>query len=57
MESKVYWYEMLRRPIGLGCQPKGFIDTNDSKGSWGLVAYDRKLTDNELYEYEMKEVK
>lgn len=52
--KKIYWYEMKSRPIGIGCQPKGFVDTDDSKGNYGIVAYNRKLTTSELLEYEME---
>ena len=51
----MYWYEMTARPIGPGCQPKGFVKFDEDKGRWGIVAYDRKLTQNELEEYEMRE--
>lgn len=54
-KSKLFWYEMLHRPIGIGCQPKGFVATDHSKGNYGLVAYERKLTKKELEEFEMKE--
>lgn len=54
---KIYWYEMINRPVGIGCQPKGFIATDGSKGNWGIVAYDRELTEDELLEFEMKEFK
>lgn len=47
------WYEMIKRPISIGCQPKGFIEVNHLHGAWGIVAYDRELTDDELMEYEM----
>lgn len=53
-EASIYWYEMDKRPIGIGCQPKGFIDTQDDKGRHGLVAYSHELTEKELDEYEMK---
>lgn len=52
---KVYWYEMLKRPVSIGCQPKGFVEVNHEKGNWGIVAYDRKLTPEELQEFEMGE--
>lgn len=52
--KKKFWYEMLKRPISIGCQPIGFIDTDESKGAWGIVAYDRELTKQELDEFEMR---
>lgn len=54
MDEGVYWYEMMARPIGVGCQPKGFVDFDDDKGHYWVVAYTRELTEDELYEYEMK---
>ena len=45
---------MLHRPISLGCQPNGFITFDDEKGKHGIVAYDRKLTDKELSDFEMQ---
>lgn len=39
MDEGVYWYEMMARPIGVGCQPKGFVDFDDDKGHYGVVAY------------------
>ena len=57
---KKYSYKMLYRPFGLGCQPDGHIDYEDKfkskDGCWGIITYDRKLTDDELYRFELKEV-
>src|SRR5699024_1380773 len=53
-DDGLYWYEMHQRPVSLGCQPSGFIEFDDDKGKHGIVAYDRKLFDKELKEYEMK---
>ena len=54
-DNGLYWYEMCHRPVSLGCQPKGFVEFDDDKGSHhGIVAYDRKLTDIELNDFEMK---
>ncbi|WP_010529474.1 LPD25 domain-containing protein [Lentibacillus jeotgali] len=54
-DDGLYWYEMCKRPVSLGCQPKGFIEFDDDKGKHGIVAYDRGLTDKELNVFEMKE--
>lgn len=51
--NKKFWYEMRLRPIGIGCQPKGMIEFNEDKGNWGIVAYDRELTDKELDDFDM----
>lgn len=50
----LYWYEMLNRPVDMGCQPKGFVETKDDQGRHGLVAYSRQLTEKELDEFEMR---
>lgn len=52
---KKFWYEMLKRPVSIGCQPKGFIEVNHNEGNWGIVAYEKKLTQEELEEFEMLE--
>jgi hypothetical protein len=49
----MYWYEFIRRGLSLGCQPRGFVDHNESKGTFGWVAYDRELTDKETSDYEL----
>ena len=54
MNNKIYWYEMKQRPIGIGCQPKGMVEFNEDKGNWGIVAYDRELTEKELSDYEIE---
>lgn len=57
MNEKLYWYEMRLRPMGIGCQPKGIVEFNENKGNWGIVAYDRKLTEKELNDYDLLEWK
>lgn len=54
-EKSIFWYELLFRGISPGCQPKNFIESDNNKGKWGIVAYNRQLTQAELSEYEMKE--
>ena len=54
-EVTEYVYEMTARPVSIGTQPKGFTWFDESKGNWGIVAYDRELTEKELQEYEMRE--
>jgi len=56
MKSK-YWYEMVKRPFSIGCEPEGVVEVNHDKGSWGIVCYERELTNDELIEYEMREWK
>lgn len=55
VEEKEYIYEMTARPISIGTQPKGFKWFDEEQGEWGIVAYDRELTEQELIEYEMRE--
>ena len=54
--KKKFVYEYLYRGFSIGCQPKGFIEHDDSFGRFGSVTYDRKLTEDELSSYELKEV-
>lgn len=51
--SKKYWYKM-KRPRGPGSQPKGIVDFNDDEGDYGIIAYERELTEQEIEEYELK---
>lgn len=49
-------YGMRLRGFSIGCQPKeGFVDRQDDPtGKYhDILIYDRKLTDNELAEYEL----
>ena len=55
VEEKEYIYEMTARPVSIGTQPKGFKWFDEEQGEWGIVAYDRELTEQELIEYEMRE--
>lgn len=54
MGKKLYWYKM-KRPVGPGCQPKGFVKVDYDVGYYGAIAYDRLLTEEEIYEYELTE--
>lgn len=53
-QKKLYWYEMVKRPVDLGCQPTGFVAVDHKKGRWGIVAYERKLTQKELDDFDMR---
>lgn len=54
MEQKIkYWYEYRLRGLSLGCQPKGFVDSDEDWGKFGAIAYDRPLTEQELVDYEL----
>ena len=61
----MYKYGMLHRPFSIGCQPmQGLIERQDAAGiigSYGreyhdILIYSRKLTDEELKDYEMEEI-
>ena len=58
---KEHWYKMLRRPFDIGAQPKGATDYLECEksvdGCFGLVCYDRKLTENEVLRYELEAIK
>ncbi|HDR8453906.1 TPA: hypothetical protein QC364_000696 [Bacillus cereus] len=51
---KKYWYEYRLRGLSLGAQPKGFVDSDDTYGRFGAVAYDRPLTEKEVSDYELR---
>lgn len=56
---KEYRYGMRLRGFSPGCQPRGVVRReDDSSGKyWDIIVYDRKLTDNELFDYELDELK
>ena len=51
---------MRLRPMGIGCQPDGFIKYEDldkrSTGFWGELTYAEKLTADQVKKYELVEV-
>ena len=67
MSLQMYKYYMLMRPFGPGCQPRGSVDMWPLDGetvipeighhAWAIVWYERRLTDEELRDYEMVEAK
>lgn len=48
---------MKLRPYDTGCQPLGNIDYKElnkkETGFWGELTYDRKLTEQEIYKYDL----
>ena len=56
---KTYTYYCRLRPPSIGCQPKGTISINydmitiDNREYWGSVTYNRPLTDEEIYNYDL----
>ena len=58
---KVYWYELLYRGVSPGAFPKGAVtsdhDHTNSRGfKFGAVAYSSPLSDNQIENYELKEI-
>jgi hypothetical protein len=51
-------YAMAHRPPGIGCQPDGRIigadKPKDERGFYGTIQYDRELTDQEVYRFELE---
>jgi len=57
VKNNLYWYEYTLRGCSPGCQPKDFKEVNNNIGKFGIVGYDRELSNKELNEYELKEYK
>lgn len=60
----MYTYYFRLRPPGIGCQPKkGLvkIDFNEviknNRKYWGSATYDRKLSSDELFNYDLDYIK
>lgn len=49
----IYWYKFRLRGLSIGCQPKDFVDHDHTIGRFGAVAYNRKLSDQEIDAYEL----
>ena len=55
--KKLYAYGMRLRGYSPGCQPKdGFVCRLDSDMYHDILLYDRKLTEQELRDYELDEL-
>lgn len=53
----MYYYGMTYRPAGIGCQPmEGLIAILDpeTEAFYDVVAYNRRLTDEEINAYELE---
>ena len=58
----IYKYGYKLRPPSIGTQPKGYLELEDKgisvrkdkNGYWGYATYDRKLTDKEMFEYDLE---
>jgi hypothetical protein len=56
-KPKLYWYEFIYRGFSPGAQPKGFVKHDENMGGkFGSIAYDRKLTDEEIESFELKTI-
>lgn len=58
--KKIYYYGMRLRGFSIGCQPKnGFVERmDDTTGKYyDVLIYNRKLTDEELRNYELDFIK
>lgn len=58
---KLYWYELIHRPISLNTQPDDFSEMNrdhiNRNGfAFGKVAYSRLLSQKELSDYQLEPV-
>ena len=50
----MYKYGMRLRPYSLGCQPKnGLVSVYLDNRYWNILIYNRKLTDQEVSDYEL----
>lgn len=53
MNNNLYWYAYRFRGFSPFCQPKGFIKHIDHIGRYGIIGYNRPLTEKEINEYEL----
>ena len=53
-----YTYRMTMRPFSIGCQPKGQIGykelDKEIDGAYCELTYDRELTEDEVYRFELE---
>ena len=57
MGNKKYLYGMRLRPFGIACQPKeGFVERRDDSSNlfWDIIVYNRKLTNKEVYDFDLQ---
>lgn len=53
----MYRYGMKYRPVSPGAQPKGMVDWTEDTKYYAIISYERKLTQKELDDYELEEVR
>ena len=51
-----YKYGMKSRPFSIGCQPKGILNVKESNKYHNILIYDKELTKEELYQYELETI-
>jgi len=55
--GSIHRYTYKFRGVGLGCQPKGFLDWQNIAGyKYEVITYDRELTEEEISEYELLKI-
>ena len=54
-EKAMYLYGMRLRGFSIGCQPSGVLKRMDDVSGkyWDIIAYERKLTDAEILDYDL----
>lgn len=55
-ERNLYWYELTCRPIGIGCQPDGWVRTDNNRGQFGAVGYKEPLTEEQIKHFSLKQI-
>lgn len=56
MSKKRFIYNMRLRPLDFGTAPRGWVEYMPLASKWGWIVYDRELTPDEVYEYELEPV-
>lgn len=51
----MHLYGMRLRGFSVGCQPFGVVERMDDASGryWDIIAYDRKLSDSEIADYDL----
>lgn len=49
-----YIYNMRHRPLDFNTAPAGWTDYLPLASRWGWIVYDRELSPEEVYEYELE---
>lgn len=47
-----FYYRMMQRPFGIGCQPEGYVEVHKGDGlSWNIIAYENPLSETDEMNY------